>query len=111
MAFHLATKLPQSLQHGWSDEQEAAVCKQGSYTPPISQDESMCACRIMTPPPPARVAFADKASPQCCRLISQAYSAGMSWTDISRLLGSGRSPRVLQLAAQYMWHPPQASCP
>ena len=44
MAFDLATELPQSLQHGWSDEQEAAMCKQGSYTPPISQDEGRCAC-------------------------------------------------------------------
>eukprot|EP00891_Asterochloris_glomerata_P006918 jgi/Astpho2/6918/fgenesh1_pg.00107_%23_8_t len=46
MAFNLATELPQSLLHGWSDEQEAAMCKRGSYTPPISQDEGMCAYGI-----------------------------------------------------------------
>ncbi len=111
MAFNLATELPQSLLHGWSDEQEAAMCKRGSYTPPISQDEGMCACQTMVPQLPACFAFTDEASPQRCRLICQAYSAGMSWSDISRILGSGRSPCVLQLAAQYMWHPPQASRP
>ena len=110
MAFNLATELPQSLLHGWSNEQEAAMRKQGTYTPPISQDEGMCACQIMIPQLPVCLGFAGEALLQCCRLICQAYSAGMSWSDISRILGSGRSPRVLRLAAQYMWHPPQASC-
>ena len=60
MAFNLATELPQSVLHGWSSEQEAAMCKQGSYTPPISQDEGMCACHI--PQQRACVAFADQTS-------------------------------------------------
>ena len=31
------------------------MCKQGSYTPPISQDGGMCACQSMMPQPPACV--------------------------------------------------------
>lgn len=66
------------------------MCKRGSYTPPISQDEGMCACQNMVPQLPACFAFTDEAltstlqthlpSLFCGHVVERHFSHPGQWT-------------------------------